>query len=161
MKRKNPKVIQERAVTKLSKTERQLKVLEQRKTGKTCREIAEALDVSAMTVSRDLQEILEDLSLEKLEDAREYQILELSRLDELQLAIWHKALKGSPTFITLCLQIISARTKLLGLDNMNVRVQLALDRELEGLLNVLEEELPEETYIRILARIGRKEIITN
>jgi hypothetical protein len=62
----------------------------------------------------------------------EQRLLELSRLDELQRAVWTKAMQGEPRAVQLALQIIDRRTMLLGLnapDRLEVLTIDAIDAE--------------------------------
>jgi transcriptional regulator len=156
--RKNPKLIQHDSVTKLSIMKRHLKVLKLRLQGLTTRAIGDKLGVSAMTISRDLKELMQDLAKAELTEAKELQTLELARLDSLLEPIWEKATSGSTTHINAALKIIAERSKLLGFGAPKLQVKLIVEREVEVLMNVLETELPAELYLKILAKLGKVEI---
>jgi transposase len=155
----HPKKVQESSVTTLSIMERRLKVLEYRLKGLSTRAIGEKLGVSAMTVSRDLQAAMQDLAQAELAEAKELQTLELARLDSLLQPIWQQATSGSTRHTDTALKIISERVKLLGLDTPKLKLQLALERELETLLKAIEQEVTPEQYNKILAKVAKKELV--
>jgi len=113
-----------------------------RSQGMGYREIALAQGVDTSTahrrVSRALGEIPQTI-------ADEYRALELSRLDALQVAIWETALEGDYKAIRAVLDIMTKRSKLLGLDlvrtstePMNYTLQ-----EIQDEIAKLERELGE------------------
>jgi hypothetical protein len=106
------------------------------------REIALAQRVDTSTahrrVSRALGEIPQTI-------ADEYRALELSRLDALQVAIWETALEGDYKAIRAVLDIMTKRSKLLGLDLVRTSTG-TLDytlQEIQDEIAKLERELGE------------------
>jgi hypothetical protein len=106
------------------------------------REIALAQGVDTSTahrrVSRALGEIPQTI-------ADEYRALELSRLDALQVAIWETALEGDYKAIRAVLDIMTKRSKLLGLDLVRTSTG-TLDytlQEIQDEIAKLERELGE------------------
>lgn len=103
-----------------------------RSQGMGYREIALAQGVDTSTahrrVSRALGEIPQTI-------ADEYRALELSRLDALQVAIWETALEGDYKAIRAVLDIMTKRSKLLGLD---------LVRTSSGTLDYTLQEIQDE-----------------
>ena len=113
-----------------------------RSQGMGYREIALAQGVDTSTahrrVSRALGEIPQTI-------ADEYRALELSRLDALQVAIWETALEGDYKAIRAVLDIMTKRSKLLGLDLVRTSTG-TLDytlQEIQDEIAKLERELGE------------------
>lgn len=92
--------------------ERRALVLEYRRQGFSFAEIGGALRISAASAYRDCVVSLADITAEPARDLLE---LELLRLDELQMAIYGRALDGDLDAINACLKILDQRAKLLGL----------------------------------------------
>ena len=113
-----------------------------RSQGMGYREIALAQGVDTSTahrrVSRALGEIPQTI-------ADEYRALELSRLDALQVAIWETALEGDYKAIRAVLDIMTKRSKWLGLDLVRTSTG-TLDytlQEIQDEIAKLERELGE------------------
>ena len=113
-----------------------------RSQGMGYREIALAQGVDTSTahrrVSRALGEIPQTI-------ADEYRALELSRLDALQVAIWETALEGDYKAIRAVLDIMTKRSKLLGLDLVRTSTE-PMDytlQEIQDEIAKLERELGE------------------
>lgn len=119
-------------------TERDLRMFKMRQSGTSTSEIARRFNVSTSVVSKAIQRQLEKLNKEALMAYPEVLRLELERLDNLQQAIWpltqHRRIvldDGTETTaepdlkaIQQVLAIMDRRTKLLGMDQTNVNVQM-------------------------------------
>lgn len=130
---RNPKVM-----TKEFLAERDLRMFKQRQAGVATAEIAKRFGVTTQTVNKAIQRQLEKLNREAFLAYPEVLRMELERLDSLQSAIWpltqHRKVKlddGSEMMvepdikaINQVLQIMDRRSKLLGMDQNNVRVQM-------------------------------------
>jgi hypothetical protein len=92
--------------------ERRALVLEYRRQGFSFVEIGGALRISAASAYRDCAVSLATITAEPARDLLE---LELLRLDDLQMAIYGRALGGDLDAINACLKILDQRAKLLGL----------------------------------------------
>ena len=90
---------------------RRAEALDLRATGLSFREIGKRLGVSTAQASLDVVKGLEEITLEP---ARELLKLELRRCDELQAAIYPKALKGDATAINSTLRVMWHRGMLMG-----------------------------------------------
>lgn len=92
------------------------KVVALRASGANFRKIASVLDISPSTahglLHKAIAERREELGL-KVDELVE---LEVARCDQLQLAVWSKALNGNERAIAAVLKIMERRAKLLGLD---------------------------------------------
>jgi len=92
------------------------KVVSLRASGANFREIARALDISVSTAHSLLHKAIaqrrEELGL-KTDELVE---VEVARCDQLQLAVWPKAIKGDTRAIAAALKVMERRARLLGLD---------------------------------------------
>lgn len=95
---------------------RQHEAMVLRRAGAHYRQIAERLNVSAMTAVRDVRAALRLTVEQTRASAAEHRALELSRLDSLLLGCWRNATNGDPQSIICALRIGERRAKLLGLD---------------------------------------------
>lgn len=96
--------------------ERRARVFEMRKTGMRIQDIAIEEGITANTVHDDIKTVLMELREYRLDMAMDYVILELERLDALQVAIWAAAENGHLPSQDRVLQIMKQRASLLGLD---------------------------------------------
>ena len=84
--------------------------------GLTHRQIAAELGVAPSSAYKRVRHALDEVNKHVSEDAEELRTLELLRLDELQSAIWERALEGDDKALRGVLSIMSRRAKLAGLD---------------------------------------------
>ncbi len=120
---------------RIAAAERRIQALELRKAGASYRRIGEALGVAAVTAHNDVHRALADLIAAQNSSAKEYQALELERLDAMLLAVWTDASHGHLGAVDRVLRISERRAKLLGLDaplKMDVAV-VAVVSEIVGL----------------------------
>lgn len=96
---------------RLRARELERKVLEMRMTGARFSAIAEACGCSTQGAHMALTRALSSIVALNNQTAKELFILEIARLDELQAAIWDKAIAGDPESIDQALRIILARAK--------------------------------------------------
>jgi orotate phosphoribosyltransferase-like protein len=96
--------------------ERRVKAFELRKKGNNYREIAKELGVTAPTILADVRAVLHELSKEQQKEAADYKVLELDRLETLQVKMWELAINGDQGAVDRVLRIQERRAKLLGLD---------------------------------------------
>lgn len=121
-------------------SERDLRMFKMRQSGTSTAEIARRFNVTTSVVSKAIQRQLEKLNKEALMAYPEVLRLELERLDNLQQAIWpltqHRRItlddgtevtqEPDLKAIQQVLAIMDRRTKLLGMDQTNVNVQMDL-----------------------------------
>ena len=119
-------------------SERDLRIFKLRQAGTSTTEIARRFGISTGAVSKPIQRQLEKMNKETLMAYPEVLRLELERLDNLQQAIWpmtqHRRevlpdgtevqLEPDLKAIQQVLSIMDRRTKLLGMDQMNINVQM-------------------------------------
>ena len=119
-------------------SERDLRIFKLRQAGTSTTEIARRFGISTSAVSRSIQRQLEKMNRETLMAYPEVLRLELERLDNLQQAIWpmtqHRRevlpdgtevqLEPDLKAIQQVLSIMDRRTKLLGMDQTNINVQM-------------------------------------
>ena len=119
-------------------SERDLRIFNLRQAGTSTTEIARRFGISTGAVSKSIQRQLEKMNKETLMAYPEVLRLELERLDNLQQAIWpmtqHRRevlpdgtevqLEPDLKAIQQVLSIMDRRTKLLGMDQMNINVQM-------------------------------------
>lgn len=109
--------------------ERERRVLELRRAGATFETIANTLGLSHRS---DAAKICKRAMARPLiEPARELRQLEATRLDELQYAVWNKALNGDLDAFDRVLKVMERRAKLFGLDHSAkiAEAQLALEAD--------------------------------
>lgn len=111
---------------KLEVIERRASVWSLRKTGKTLQEIADELYVSIATVRRDIDALIEQYATTTKLDVTEWKLLEIERLEALNMWLWSNAQTGDYGAIDRLIKISERRSKLLGLDaparNVNVTI---------------------------------------
>ena len=127
-----------KVMTKEFLAERDARIFKMRQAGVAVAEIAKRFGVSTSVVSKAVNRQLAKLNSEAMMAYPEVLRMELERLDSLQAAIWpmtqHRKVKlddGSEIqvepdikAINQVLQIMDRRSKLLGMDQKNVNVQL-------------------------------------
>lgn len=137
---RNPQVM-----TKEFLAERDLRIFKQRQAGVPITDIAKRFGVTTSVVNRVIQRQLEKLNREAFLAFPEVLRMELERLDSLQAAIWpltqHRKITlddGSEVTvepdikaIQQVLSIMTARSKLLGLEQNNVNIQMDVNTKQE------------------------------
>jgi lambda repressor-like predicted transcriptional regulator len=127
-----------KVVTREFLHERDMRIFKLRQAGTSTTEIARRFGISTSSVSKAIQRQLEKMNRETLLAYPEVLRLELERLDNLQQAIWpmtqHRrqvmddgtevALEPDLKAIQQVLSIMDRRTKLLGMDQTNISVQM-------------------------------------
>jgi DNA-binding CsgD family transcriptional regulator len=109
-------MISRQGPSKVRTAELEAECLRLRREGLTHRAIAARLGVAPATAYRRLRHALDEINERNLEDAGTLRGLEMLRLDELQNAIWQRAIDGDGKALDRILAIMGRRTKLLGLD---------------------------------------------
>jgi transposase-like protein len=118
--------------------ERDIRIFKMRQAGTSVQEIARRFGVSTSSVTRSVQRQLEKMNKEAILAYPEVLRLELERLDNLQQAIWpmtqhRRDVQEDGTEIQIepdlkaiqqVLSIMDRRTKLLGMEQTNVNVQM-------------------------------------
>ncbi len=84
--------------------------------GLSHRAIARELGVAPSTAYKRVQHALQDLNRGNAAQAAELRDLEILRLDELQEAVWEKAVDGDLHALDRVLAIMARRAKLLGIE---------------------------------------------
>lgn len=124
--------------TKEFLNERDMRIFKMRQAGTSTQEIARRFGISTSAVSAAVKRQLERMNREVLLAYPEVLRMELERLDTLQQAIWpltqhRKVVMDDGTEVTVepdlkaiqqVLSIMDRRTKLLGMDQVNVNVQM-------------------------------------
>lgn len=130
-------------------------ILRLRKMGYNAETISDELDIPLDRVKNIIGAALKKLTKEMNGQAEQIRSLELSRLDELQSAIWEDCMGGKLTAIDRVLKIMERRSKLVGLDapeRLNLQADIkveqmkeAKDRLMAKILDMApeEEEEPE------------------
>ena len=129
-------------------------ILRLRKMGYDANRISDELDIPLDRVSSIIKSALKKLSKDMKGAAEEIRSLELSRLDEMQSAIWNDCMDGKLTAIDRVLKIMERRSKLVGLDapeRLNVKTDIkieqmneAKDRLMSKILDMVPEDEAEE-----------------
>ena len=129
-------------------------ILRLRKMGYDAQRISDELDIPLDRVSNIIKSALKKLSKDMKGAAEEIRSLELSRLDEMQSAIWDDCMGGKLTAIDRVLKIMERRSKLVGLDapdRLNVKTDIkieqmneAKDRLMSKILDMVPENEAEE-----------------
>lgn len=124
--------------TKEFLSERDLRIFKMRQAGTSVNEIARRFGMSASSVSRSIERQLQKMNREAVLAYPEVLRLELERLDNLQQAIWpmtqhRRVVMDDGTEVQVepdlkaiqqVLSIMDRRTKLLGMEQTNVNVQV-------------------------------------
>lgn len=123
-------------------SERDARIFKMRQAGTSTSEIARRFGITTKAVSKAIQRQLEKMNQETMMAYPEVLRMELERLDSLQQAIWpmtqHRKVKmddGSEVpvepdlkAIQQVLSIMDRRTKLLGMDHINLNVQMDMNQ---------------------------------
>lgn len=116
------------------------------------RDIAKELDINIRTAHGLFREADETLVKMYEEQLGEMRRLELERLDYYQLKLWDDVEKGDHDAIELCLKISERRAKVAGFDAaVRIKVEEALNANLDEFLNAVKNALPPKYYQKILA----------
>jgi hypothetical protein len=130
-------------VTKEFLSERDMRIFKMRQAGTSTHEIARRFGITTAAVSKAIQRQLEKMNREVLMAYPEVLRMELERLDSLQQAIWpltqHRrvtmddgtemSVEPDLKAIQQVLSIMDRRTKLLGMDQVNVNVQMDVQQK--------------------------------
>ena len=176
MAERNPQVM-----TKEFLAERDLRIFKQRQAGLSISDIARRFGVTTAVVNKAIQRQLEKLNKEAFLAYPEVLRMELERLDSLQSAIWpltqHRKISlddGSEVqvepdlkAIQQVLAIMTTRSKLLGLEQNNVNVQMDvhstqdIKASLSGAIEVstMESFNPESEARALLEVMGRSGVL--
>ena len=129
-------------------------VLKLRKMGLDAQQISGELDMPLDRVKNIISNALKALAKEMRGQAEQIRSLELTRLDELQTAIWADCMGGKLTAIDRVLKIMERRSKLVGLDapeRLDIKADMKLehmkeakDRLMSKILDIMPEEKKEE-----------------
>ena len=103
-----------RQTPKPEQLQKQLAVLELRKTGATWRQIAEAVGYTHASAARKAYLRAYDRTLQAPAD--ELRDLELERLDRLQMAYWKDAVEGNIKAADYVLKVIQVRARIIGIE---------------------------------------------
>jgi hypothetical protein len=173
---RNPKVMNREFLA-----ERDLQMFKQRQAGRSTMEIAKRFGVTTSVVNKAIQRQLEKLNREALLAYPEVLRMELERLDTLQAQIWpltqHRKVKlddGSEIMvepdlkaIQQVLAIMDRRSKLLGMEQNNVSIQMDVNstQEIKASLAGATEAIslstfnPEQEARSLLEIMGRTGVI--
>lgn len=158
--KKRPKVVStEEAEAEMRR--RDARVYELRIQGNTFEQIASEVGYSGPSGAwQALQRIKSEWIFESIEEARQ---LELMRLDELQVAVWDRAINGELPAAHCVLKIMDRRAKLLGLDKPE-KVEVSkwdinaedLDAEVQRIVDMMNER--EDQFMQRREAEVRKEM---
>tara|TARA_Y100000588_G_scaffold329325_1_gene365415 strand:- start:3396 stop:3812 length:417 start_codon:yes stop_codon:yes gene_type:complete len=122
--------------------------------GHDAQRISDELDIPLDRVNDIIRAALKRLTKEMKSAAEGIRSLELSRLDEMQTAIWQDCMDGKLTAIDRVLKIMERRSKLVGLDapdrldvKTDIRIEQmneAKDRLMSKILDMVPEDEAEE-----------------
>ena len=126
-------------------------VLKLRKMGLDAQQISGELDMPLDRVKNIISNALKALAKEMKGQAEQIRSLELTRLDELQTAIWADCMDGKLTAIDRVLKIMERRSKLVGLDAPD-RLDIKADMKLEHM-----KEAKERLMSKILDMVPQEE----
>ena len=126
-------------------------VLKLRKMGLDAQQISGELDMPLDRVKNIISNALKALTKEMKGQAEQIRSLELTRLDELQTAIWADCMDGKLTAIDRVLKIMERRSKLVGLDAPD-RLDIKADMKLEHM-----KEAKERLMSKILDMVPQEE----
>lgn len=119
--------------------------------GLTYREIAKEVGSDYRLVHRCVTQALQRIKTECAETAEDVRQIELQRLDACIKAISEQIESGKLQAIDRMLNIMSRRSKLLGLDApVESKVNVGVAEELEKALSKLEERLDSNTYQKVM-----------
>ncbi|MBK5937161.1 helix-turn-helix domain-containing protein [Halorhodospira halophila] len=104
------------AAARINSAHRKAQALELRQSGMTYAAIGGELGISNAQAYRLVSAALREIREQAREEAEQLRDLEAARLDQLQHALWDKALGGDLRAIDRLLRISERRAKLLGLD---------------------------------------------
>ncbi|PSQ81736.1 MAG: hypothetical protein BRD40_03355 [Bacteroidetes bacterium QS_1_65_9] len=137
--------------SKIDTKRRRKLVLELRKEGLLYREIAERIreqfrpselpkSYDASYVGQDLRRALQNVESDLQVEAQEMLRMELRRLNELQRAMWTKAMQGEGEAVDRVLKVMKRRANYLGLDEPDeLDVDMGADPEtIEALMDALQ-----------------------
>ncbi len=102
--------------SKVSTAKLEADCLRLRMDGLSHRKIAARLGVAPSTAYKRIHHALAQINAKTAEDAKTMRTLEALRLDELQAALWEKAIAGHGPSIDRILAIMARRARLFGLD---------------------------------------------
>ena len=139
-------------------------ILRLRKMGYDARQISDELDIPFDRVSNIIKSALKSLSKEMKGQAEEIRSLELTRLDELQTAIWTDCMDGKLTAIDRVLKIMERRSKLVGLDapeRLDIKADMKLEHMKEAkerLMSKILDMVPEDEEEEVVAELPAPEL---
>jgi hypothetical protein len=140
-----------RPENKIDTKRRRKMVLRLRKEGLLYREIAGRVQeqfsadelpngYDAAYVGKDLRRALQNVESDLETEARDMLRMELRRLNELQAAMWSKAMQGEEGAVDRILNVMKRRAKYLGLDEPDeIRAEIGGGLDVSVLLDALEE----------------------
>lgn len=104
------------ATQQLVKADRDLRILELRRSGVSYSKISEEVGITAASAYRIVKQYLERVAAECTEEAKELIALESERLDTLYKALEPSIAAGNPKAIVAGIKIMERRARLHGLD---------------------------------------------
>ena len=117
------------------------RVYELRKAGASMGTIARQLGISSGTVYRYIEAQTKVYLEEAKESHATLMALELSRLDDMQLAVWTKARAGDRASIDIVVRIMQRRAALVGLDIQRPTRSLQLNLTPDEVVKMTDDDL--------------------
>jgi hypothetical protein len=172
-----------KALTREFLAERDLRIFKMRQGGIAINEIARRFGISTKVASRAIGRQLERLNKEALHAYPEVLRMELERLDSLQAAIWpltqHRRIslddgtdvqvEPDMKAVQQVLSIMDRRSKLLGMDNSNISIQMDVSTDHSSPIRVsmagdeqisnINEFTPEEEAKKLLALMAKSGVL--
>jgi orotate phosphoribosyltransferase-like protein len=139
-------------------------VLKLRKMGLDAQQISGELDMPLDRVKNIISNALKALAKEMKGQAEQIRSLELTRLDELQTAIWTDCMDGKLTAIDRVLKIMERRSKLVGLDapeRLDIKADMKLEHMKEAkerLMSKILDMVPEEEEEEVAGELPAPEL---
>jgi DNA-binding CsgD family transcriptional regulator len=96
--------------------ERRVRALELRRAGATYQSIADVLGISRQGAWKLVTDTVATWNEEAAEEAQVVRILELERLDRMQMGLWPRAVEGDVRAVETVLKIMERRARYMGLD---------------------------------------------
>jgi hypothetical protein len=150
---------------KVNIIQRQLMALEMRKSGASYRVIGESIreylkqETGKATkydhrqAQKDVAAALAEVRFRLLDTAEDVLTTELLRLDELQSALWDKALAGDGEAVRLTLTVMEQRAKVMGLNQLNVIHLLFNNQQSARSAFTIDETMAEEDLDHLIVNL--------
>lgn len=103
-------------VKKINAADKRKRCVDLRKAGFSYQQIGDQVGLSHTQAFRHVKQAINELNAKILESAEEVLVLELERLDRMQIGLWPQAVQGDTRAVQSVLKIMERRARYLGLD---------------------------------------------